>query len=188
MKFVYLGAPGAPDITTMFGHTFPLGKAVDVLDERAANKLKGNKFFALDDDERAKIASAAAAHRTPGADALADAIDTLQADIVKKDAQIKDLEIENTKLRARIDQLSVYAEHSEGEYEPVEPDPVDFRDYEDPEDAPGLPELDIDAMSKAGMVAYAESKGWAIDKRKNEDNLREDLRALIQAGDDGDED
>lgn len=46
MKFMYLGEGS----TTVFGHTFKAGEAVDVTDEHAINKLKGNHLFTHNDE------------------------------------------------------------------------------------------------------------------------------------------
>lgn len=45
MRFMYLGEGS----TTVFGHTFKAGEAVDVTDEHAIRKLTHNQFFASDE-------------------------------------------------------------------------------------------------------------------------------------------
>jgi hypothetical protein len=46
MKFMYLGEGS----TTIFGHTFKAGEAVEVTDERAIGKLKASVLFARDEE------------------------------------------------------------------------------------------------------------------------------------------
>jgi hypothetical protein len=53
MKFMYLGEGS----TTIFGHTFKAGEAVEVTDERAIGKLKNSALFAHN-EEAAPVAPA----------------------------------------------------------------------------------------------------------------------------------
>lgn len=45
MKFTYTPAVGEPDVVDTFGHVFAAGDPVDVTNEKAIAKLKGNPHF-----------------------------------------------------------------------------------------------------------------------------------------------
>ncbi len=74
VKATWLGGPGEPDECEWMGVVFPVGQPVEITNEFMIRKAKGNKFFAVEDDEpepkpskadnlaKARAAKAAKAH------------------------------------------------------------------------------------------------------------------------------